>query len=194
VSDVLISKVEISTSLRGAVAHKIRYHSHDLHGVATESTGLVISPAEPGDNRRVMSWAHGTTGIGDAGCPSAQPDPARELTLYFAPGSTTPIDYGIPGLQTFIDDNWVVVATDYQGLGTPGVHHYTVNRTNAIDAVTIVHAAREMNVGAGTRFGVIGWSQGGGTAAAAVELDANDYLDLEIVGAAAMSPAFRSLA
>ncbi len=93
-----------------------------------------------------MSWAHGTTGLGDAGSPSTQPDPARELTLYFEPGSETQIDYGIPGLQTFIDEGWVVVATDYQGLGSPGVHQYTVNRTNAIDAVTIVQAAQEFPV------------------------------------------------
>ncbi len=62
-----------------------------------------------------MSWAHGTTGLGDAGSPSTQPDPARELTSYFEPGSKTQIDYGIPGLQTFIDEGWVVVATDYRG-------------------------------------------------------------------------------
>ena len=185
---VLIDHEKIETSVAGAVAYRVRYRSHDLRGVATESTGLVVAPDGPGEDRKVLSWAHGTTGIGDAGCPSAQPDPARELTLYFAPGSTTQIDYGVPGLQKFIDDGWVVVATDYQGLGTPGVHQYTVNRTNAIDAVTIVHAARELPVGAGTRFGVMGWSQGGGTAAAAVELDAADYGDLDVVGSAAMSP------
>ena len=185
---------EIPTSITGAVAYRIRYASHDLKGRPTESTGLVIAPAEAGENRRVMSWAHGTTGLGDAGSPSAQADPARELTLYFTPGSQTQIDYGIPGLQTFIDDGWVVVATDYQGLGSSGVHQYTVNRTNGIDAVTIVKAARELPVGAGTKFGVIGWSQGGGSAAAAVELDASDYGDLEIVGAVCMSPGVPSIA
>jgi len=135
-----------------------------------------------------MSWAHGTTGLGDAGCPSAQSNPACELTLYFAEGSQTEIDFGVPGLESFIDDGWVVVATDYQGLGTPGRHQYTVNRTNAIDAVTIVHAARELPVGAGTKFGVTGWSQGGGAAAASVELNPEDYGDLQIVGAVCMSP------
>ena len=185
---------EIATSITGAVAYRIRHASHDLHGKPTEATGLVIAPAAPGENRRVMSWAHGTTGLGDAGSPSAQPDPARELTLYFTPGSETSIDYGIPGLQAFIDDGWVVVATDYQGLGAPGVHQYTVNRTNGIDAVTIVKAARELPVGAGSKFGVIGWSQGGGSAAATVELDPADYGDLEIVGAVCMSPGVPSIA
>jgi hypothetical protein len=66
-----------------------------------------------------------------------QPDPARELTTYFQSGSTSQIDYGIPGLQDFISDGWIVVATDYQGLGTEGVHQYTVNRTNGIDAVAM---------------------------------------------------------
>lgn len=189
----LLAHEPIATSIPGAVAYRIRHASHDLHGRPTESTGLVIAPAEPGADRRVVSWAHGTTGIGDAGCPSAQPDPARELTLYFVEGSVTEIDYGVPGLQRFVDDGWVVVATDYQGLGTPGMHQYTVNRTNAIDAVSIVQAARELPVGAGTRFGVIGWSQGGGAAAAAVELDASDYGDLEIVGTVGMSPGVPSI-
>jgi pimeloyl-ACP methyl ester carboxylesterase len=141
-----------------------------------------------------MSWSHGTTGLGDAASPSAQPDPARELTLYFTPGSQTQLDYGIPGLQQFIDDNWVVVATDYQGLGSSGVHQYTVNRTNAIDAVLVAKAARELPVGAGTKFGVIGWSQGGGSAAATVELDPADYGELTIVGAVCMSPGVPSIA
>lgn len=191
---VLLHHEKIITSIAGAVAYRVRYTSHDLHGNPTESTGLVIAPETPGEDRRVVSWAHGTTGAGDAACPSAQPDPARELTLYFSPGSQTQIDYGVPGLQAFIDKGWVVVATDYQGLGTPGCHHYTINRTNAIDAVTIVHAARELPVGAGKRFGVIGWSQGGGAAAATVELDAADYGDLTIVGTVCMSPGVPAIA
>ena len=187
-STFLLSSEKIETSIKNAVAYRIHYNSTDLHGKKTESTGLVITPSVAGNDRKVLSWAHGTTGIGDAGCPSAQPDPARELESYFDSGSTTQIDYGIPGLQKFLDEGWVVVATDYQGLGTPGVHQYTVNRTNALDAVNIVHAAREMDLGIGTKFGCIGWSQGGGTSAAVAELDAAAYGDLELVGTVAMSP------
>lgn len=193
-SAFLISSDKIETSVVGADAFRIRYRSHDVLGKPTESTGLVIAPSSEGIERRVMSWAHGTTGLGDAASPSAQPDPARELVTYFQSNSQTQIDFGIPGLQDFINDDWIVVATDYQGLGTPGVHQYTVNRTNAIDAVTIVHAAREMALGAGRKFGVVGWSQGGGTAAAAVELDADVYGDLEIVGTVAQSPGVPSMA
>lgn len=193
-TSVLIKHEKISTPIKGADAYKVHYRSHDFMGRPTESTGLVIAPTGPGENRKVLTWGHGTTGMGDAACPSAQPDSACELTLYFDSGSQAPIDYGVPGLQEYIDEGWVVTATDYQGQGTPGPHQYTVNRTNAIDAITIVHAAREMNVGAGTKVGVSGWSQGGGTAAATGELDAADYGDLELVGIAAMSPGVPAVA
>lgn len=184
----LISSDQIDTSITGAVAYKVRYRSSDMNGRPTESTGLVIAPASAGENRKVMTWCHGTTGLGDAACPSNRPDPASELKTYFEIGSTTEYDYGVPGLQKFIDDGWVICATDYQGLGTPGHHQYTVGRTNAIDGVNIVHAARELPVGAGTEFGTMGWSQGGAASAALAELDDATIGDLTLVGSIPMSP------
>jgi dienelactone hydrolase len=184
----LLDSQPIETSLTGALAFRIRHRSYDLKGRPTGSTGLVIAPESAPADSPVLSWAYGTTGIGDAACPSLQPDPAGELRTYFDTWSTQQIDYGIPGAQNWINAGWVVVATDYQGLGTPGIHQYSVNRTNAIDAVTIVRAAREMSIGAGTRFGVTGWSQGGGTAAAVLELDAVDLDGLQLIGSVPMSP------
>lgn len=194
VPGTLIDSTEISTTITGARAWRIRYESRDTNSKPTESTGLVIAPSSSGTDRRVLTWAHGTTGLGDAACPSAQPDPARELTVYFSIEATQSIDYGIPGLQAFIDDGWVVCATDYQGLGTPGMHQYIVNRTNARDAVNIVHAARQLDVGAGTTVGCMGWSQGGGAAAAVAELDVDDYGDLHLIGTVTMSPGVASIA
>ena len=185
----LIDREQIDTRISGAQAWRIRYASHDVNGRATESTGLVVAPAAPGTDRPVVTWCHGTTGLGDVACPSAQPDPARELTVYFSIEATRSIDFGVPGLQGFIDDGWVVCATDYQGLGTPGMHQYSVNRTNARDAVNIVHAARSMDIGAGSTLGCMGWSQGGGAAAAVAELDAEDFGDVRLVGTVPMSPA-----
>ena len=187
-------RYEVATHIRGARAWRIRYSSQDSSGTATESTGLVIAPNTGGSNLPVLTWAHGTTGLGDAACPSAQPDPVRQLTVYFSPEATQSIDYGVPGLQEFIDEGWVVCATDYQGLGTPGMHHYMVNRTNAIDAVGIVHAARAMDIGAGTQFGCMGWSQGGGAAAAIAELDSDVYGELTLVGSVPLSPGVGKIA
>jgi len=137
----------------------------------------------------IVTWCHGTTGIGDVACPSAQPDPARELTVYYSPDATTQIDYGVPGIAGLIEDGYVVCATDYQGLGTPGIHQDSVNRTNGLDALFAAHAAREMGIGAGTRLIGMGWSQGGGAAAALAELDDADFADLDLRGCVLMSPA-----
>lgn len=189
----LMDKESIDTGIKGARAWRIRYATKDVNDVVHEASGLVIAPEGKGENRPILTWCHGTTGLGDAACPSAQPDPARELTLYFDQHATQQIDYGVPGLQGFIDAGWVVCATDYQGLGTPGMHQYTVNRTNARDGVFIAHAARSLDAGAGTKLGAVGWSQGGGAVAALAELDASDYGDLKLVGAVPMSPGVASV-
>lgn len=184
----LLSQEPVDTAIKGAKAWRIRYVSRDVNDVTHESSGLVIAPAGRGANRPILTWCHGTTGLGDAACPSAQPDPVRELITYFEPQATQQIDYGIPGLQGWVDDGWVVCATDYQGLGTPGMHQYTVNITNARDGVYIAHAARKLEADTGTTLGCAGWSQGGGASAALAELDQDDYGDLKLIGTVAMSP------
>ena len=52
----------------------------------------------------------------------------------------------------------MVCATDYQGLGTPGMHQYTVNITNARDGVYMARAAAKLDTGAGATLGCAGWS------------------------------------
>lgn len=184
----LLGSELVDTAIAGAQAWRVTYISRDVNDVAHEVTGLVVAPTSIGADRPVLTWCHGTTGLGDAACPSTQTDPARELALYFSPDSTAQIDYGIPGLQGFISDGWVVCSTDYQGLGSPGLHQYNVNRSNARDAVYIAWAARQLGVGAGTALACVGWSQGGAAAAAVAELDAADYGEMSLVGIAAMSP------
>jgi cephalosporin-C deacetylase-like acetyl esterase len=185
---------EIRTAISGARAWKVTYSSADLNGAATVVTGLVIAPATPSADRPLLTWCHGTTGLGDAACPSAQPDPARELITYFDAASVRQIDYGVPGLQAMINAGWIVCATDYQGLGTPGQHQYLASATQARDAVAIARAARALDIGAGTTLGCMGWSQGGGTAAAVAELEPDLFGDLRLIGTVPMSPGVASVA
>ena len=70
---------EVASNIRGARAWRIRYSSQDSQGVATEATGLVIAPSAGGSNLPVVTWAHGTTGLGDAACPSAQGLPSKTV-------------------------------------------------------------------------------------------------------------------
>jgi pimeloyl-ACP methyl ester carboxylesterase len=74
------------------------------------------------------------------------------------------------------------------------MHQYTVNITNARDAVYLARAARTLDAGAGTTLGCAGWSQGGGAAAAVAELDPVDFGDLTLIGTVPMSPGVAKIA
>jgi pimeloyl-ACP methyl ester carboxylesterase len=93
-------------------------------------------------------------------------------------GGNSWTDYGIPNGQEFINQGYVVVATDYQGLGGGGKHQYAVAQTNGRDVINSARAASSMKeVGAGKKTVVYGWSQGGGATIAAASLP--DYQALQ---------------
>jgi hypothetical protein len=96
----------------------------------------------------------------------------------------------VPALTDLLAAGYVVAATDYQGLGTPGVHQYLIGPTEARNGLDAARAARQIvDAGAGPRTVVLGWSQGGGTAVWAAQL--TDYAgdDLEVVGSVGLAPA-----
>jgi len=89
----------------------------------------------------------------------------------------------------------VLVATDYQGLGSPGKHQYLDAATQGRDAINAGRAVGTMKeIGAGKKVLGIGWSQGGGATIAAAGQP--DYIarkgtardGLEFVGFVAMAP------
>jgi dipeptidyl aminopeptidase/acylaminoacyl peptidase len=83
-----------------------------------------------------------------------------------------------------------VVATDYPGLGTDGIHPYLIGESEARSVLDSVRAAREMpNTGASNRFAVWGHSQGGHAALSTGEVAARYAPDLKLVGVAAAAPA-----
>ena len=59
---------------------------------------------EPAGGRPVVSWAHGTVGLAPQCAPSRLDSPTANL----------------PWVQQMIARGWVVTATDYAWLGTPG--------------------------------------------------------------------------
>ena len=169
----IIKKEPIKTSVKGAQAWRIAYISSDVAERKTIATGTIISPigAAPKEGRPIMAWAHGTTGSAQNCGPSQITDPTAPLNEYFLPDGNSWTDYGIANVEQFIKEGYVIVATDYQGLGGGGKHQYAVAATNGRDVINSARAASSMKeVGAGKKTIVYGWSQGGGATIAAASL------------------------
>ena len=178
---------------RNAIAYKVLYKSTVTGGQTVPVSGLVIAPRGPAPKggRPVVAWAHGTLG-GAQGCaPSIPANPAVNLSDYYTYTSSNFIDVGIPGLTTMLKAGYVVTATDYQGLGAPGIHQYTVGVTEADNVIDSVKAAQNLGTtGAGDRVVTLGWSQGGGAAIFTGQQSEAAYAaPLKVVGIAALAPA-----
>lgn len=193
----VIKQEKMATSVKGAQAWRVAYISSDVSGRKTISTGLVLAPVgpAPAGGRPIMSWAHGTTGTAQSCGPSQVLEPAVPLNQYYLIGGNSWTDYGIPSIEEFIKEGYVVTATDYQGLGSGGKHQYAVSATNGMDAINAARAAGSMKeTGANKKTVVYGWSQGGGATIAAAGMP--DYIkqkgtafdDLEMLGFVALAP------
>lgn len=160
----------------GAKGYRVLYRSTDADGRPVAVTGAIIFPAEKanGGPRDVVAWAHPTTGVVSKCAPTLLPDL-----------STT-----IQGIDELTDKGYVVVATDYIGLGTKDHHPYLIGTSAARNILDAVRAARQLkDSGASHRFAVWGHSQGG-HAALFTGQHANVYApELELVGVAAAAPA-----
>jgi len=159
---------------RFAEAFRIRYRSTGIDGQPVTMTGLVVVPRAPPPRagRDIVAWAHGTTGIADACAPSV-----------------TDYAFAIPGIDALVDRGLVVVATDYEGLGTPGPHPYLVGESAARAVLDAVRAARAVSrVRASGRFVVAGESQGGHAALWTARLAPRYAPDVTLLGAVALEP------
>lgn len=191
----IIKQEKIDTPIAGAQAWRIAYISSDLNDVPTISTGLVVAPTgkAPAGGRSMIIWSHGTTGTAQSCGPSQVENPARLLNEYFLVNGNSWTDYGLPNLEEFIKEGYVVVGTDYQGLGGGGRHQYAVAKTNGRDAINAARAAGSMTeTGAGKKTVMIGWSQGAGSTLGASQGDyvaklGTAYDGIDLVGLVAMA-------
>jgi fermentation-respiration switch protein FrsA (DUF1100 family) len=160
----------------GAAAWRVMYLSESLEGDPIAVTGSVLVPTgdAPAEGRKLVTIAHGTTGIADECAPSHNPT-TSELTLASA---------------SFTQAGYVVAMTDYEGLGTPGRHPYLVGDSegrSVLDAATAAGQLPDAEVG--DRYAIIGYSQGGHGALFAGQLAEDWGPDLELVGTVAGAPA-----
>ncbi|WP_309112758.1 alpha/beta fold hydrolase [Saccharothrix sp.] len=161
----------------GARAWRILYTTTRDEGVPATASGLVLAPenAPPGP-RPVIAWAHGTTGATPGCAPSLAADP-------FGPGA-------IPAAAEVLARGWVVVATDYPGLGTAGPHPYLIGQGEARSVLDAVRAARHLGgVDLAERTVVWGHSQGGHAALWTGILAPTYAPQTNVLGVAALAPA-----
>ncbi|MCK1666415.1 lipase family protein, partial [Bradyrhizobium sp. 153] len=156
--------------------YRVLYRSTGLNGRPVFVSGVVIVPqGTPALGRRpIVAWAHPTSGI--------VPRCAPSLAIF--------LFQQIQGLRSMISRGFVVAATDYPGLGTPGPHPYLVGESEGRAVIDIVRAARSVTrAGDGKDFTVWGHSQGG-QAALFAGMIANAYApELKLLGVAAAAPA-----
>ena len=152
-------------------------------------SGVVIAPDDKGPRggRVVVTWAHGTAGLADLCAPSKQTDIASG-----AASTSGPAGFGaaMPYVQTFLDAGYVVAATDYEGLGTPGLHPFLVGESEGRGVLDAARAARGLKAANASNTALVfGHSQGGHAALFAGELAASYAPGLRVLGVVAAAPA-----
>ncbi|WP_038342238.1 lipase family protein [Acinetobacter sp. A47] len=149
------------------------YNMVNVQGRTAKATALVMFPkvAAPKDGYRVVVWEHGTVGVGDSCAPSNNVISARFKIL----------------AESLLAAGYVIVAPDYEGLGTPGIHPYLNLSSEAKSALAAVKAAKDhYGMQLNGEWMSIGQSQGGQASLGTAEY-AN--ADTSYKGAVAGAPA-----
>ncbi len=130
------------------------YLSVDPAGRTVPVSGTISIPkgTPPEGGWPVVTWTHGTTGLAPVCGPSLDTEAGPEHTYIAAIQ---------PLLDRLVANGFAVVATDYQGLGTAaGLHPFLMGVPNGHNALDILTAARTVEPAIGTRYAVVGHSQG----------------------------------
>jgi pimeloyl-ACP methyl ester carboxylesterase len=167
-SNYAIDKVDNASTIK-----VMTYNMANVQGKTATATAMVLFPkaTQPKDGYRVVVWEHGTVGVGDGCAPSKNTINPRFKIL----------------AESLLAAGYVIVAPDYEGLGTQGVHPYLNLSSEAKSALAAVKAVKE-HYGAQLKgdWMSIGQSQGGHASLGTAEF-ANT--DASYKGAVAGAPA-----
>jgi pimeloyl-ACP methyl ester carboxylesterase len=158
-----------------AKALKIRYRSTSaIDGSLTSVSGVIFVPDgdPPPGGWIVASIAHATAGE----------------TNDCAPSNSPGLQGSLPEAVVALTDRYLVVMSDYQGLGSAGPHPYLEPTTAAYNVIDAVRAAREAVPDTSRTWVTFGQSQGGQAAWAANELAGQYGKGLHLAAAIAVSP------
>lgn len=144
-------------------AWKVLYRSENVDGSAAAVSGWVAVSPDPGPHR-ILVVAHGTTGLGDACAPTMR-------------GGANPFLF-----EDHLEAGWTVAFTDYQGLGTPGLHHYLVAEAAARSLLDVARTAMVIDDQALPEIAFYEFSQGGHAVLSAAELATQLAPELTVTG------------
>ncbi|WP_421695929.1 lipase family protein [Aestuariivirga sp.] len=178
-SEALTGSASLPSAARNLL---VLYHSRNLDGQDIAVSGTIAIPQgePPGGGWPMTSWAHGTTGIGP-GCAPSRDTPSGPEHAFLGPKQKLMDDY--------VRRGFVVVATDYEGLGAPGLHPFLQGVPAGRGVIDIMRAAREIDPGIGASYVIIGHSQGGHADLFAASIGPDYAPELKLLGDVAMAPA-----
>lgn len=169
----LLDPLDATSLVRNA--QRVLYKTTNRTGEAIAASGTVLVPTSPWigpGSRPVIGYAPGTQGMGDRCAPSR----------LFSEG----IEYEGLGIEGLLLRGYAVAMPDYEGLGTVGIHTYMDRVSQGRATLDVVRAAQRLS-GAGlsgaSPVGLMGYSQGGGAAASALELSSTYAPELRLKGA-----------
>lgn len=157
-------------------AWHLLYNSTSATGALNTVSGTLLVPKAgyPLGTRPIIGYAVGTHGLGDQCAPSVSMSQGREAELAL--------------VSLFLLKGYAVAMTDYEGLGTPGGHTYMAGVSQGHAVLDSIRAATRVSAaGLSNRasVGVMGYSQGGGSAAWAGQLQPTYAPELRLRGVAA---------
>lgn len=164
----------VASPVPGARAWRILYLSTSVSGARTAVSGTVLVPGTAyAGSRPVVAYASGTQGWGD------QCAPSREMA-----SGTYDEQFAVDNL---LAQGWAVTVTDYPGLGTPGDETYAVGIPEGYAVLDSLRAATLVpgtGLSGRAQMAVEGYSQGGGAAGWAAQLQSRYAPGLRLRGVA----------
>lgn len=132
-----------------------------------EDTGAVFLPKGPAPQGGwpVVVWTHGTIGVATQCAPSLNPRSDRDKQY----------------LNTWLSLGFAVVAPDYAGLGSSGLHHYLNARGEAWSVLDSISASLK-NFPLSNKIFIVGQSQGAHAAFAASGYQQSYAPKLHVIG------------
>jgi acetyl esterase/lipase len=137
------------------LTYRIMYLSENAAGAPIAVTGVVVMSDDPAPfgGYHVLLHGHGSTGLADQCAPS---------TVAGASSFDVDFDLDYQSFETVASFGFVLVSTDYEGLGVPGEHPFLDGPSEARSMLDAGLAVRQLPlVYAGARTAVAGFSQGG---------------------------------